>query len=120
ATLSAMAEAAPGRPAGDGFLAAIAVYPACTQVTDHYGRDYRTYAPLLLLIGSHDAEVKSANCRVLADVARSNGSALEFVHYEGAEHSYDTPTSRRQLVAANVAAAEDTKRRAEAFLQRAQ
>jgi carboxymethylenebutenolidase len=43
ATLSTMAVGAPGLRGGDsGFRAAIAVYPACTQVNDHYGRQYKT------------------------------------------------------------------------------
>jgi carboxymethylenebutenolidase len=118
ATLSAMAAPAPGRPGGEGFRAAIAIYPACTQVHDHYRGGYRTYAPLLLLLGTHDAEVKPASCRALAEVARGNGSALELVLYDGAEHSYDTPIPSRERVPANVAAAADTKRRVEAFVAR--
>ena len=118
ATLSAMAIGAPGRPSGEGFRAAIAVYPACTQVSEHYGRAYKTYAPVLLLIGTNDAEVKPANCRALADTANANSSRLDFVLYEGAEHSYDTPIPSRERVVANVAAAEDTKRRVEQFVAR--
>ena len=119
ATLSTMAVGAPGLPGSEGgFRAAIALYPACTQVSNHYGRQFKTYAPLLLLIGSRDEEVKPANCVALAGVARANGSDLDLVLYEGATHSYDTPIPSRQGVAANVAALEDTKRRAEAFFRR--
>jgi dienelactone hydrolase len=119
AALSAMAVGAPGqRDGSEGFRAAIAVYPACTQVSNYYGRQYKTYAPLVLLIGTQDREVKPANCVALAEAARANGSNLEIVLYEGAEHSYDTPIPSRQGVAANVAASEDTKRRAEEFVRR--
>jgi dienelactone hydrolase len=69
------------------------------------------------LIGTHDEEVKPANCAALARSAKANGSNLEIVFYEGATHSYDTPISSRHGVAANVAASEDTKRRAEAFFR---
>jgi carboxymethylenebutenolidase len=118
ATLSTMAVGAPGRRGGDsGFRAAVAVYPACTRLSDHYGRQYKTYAPLILLIGTHDDEVKPANCAALARAAKANGSNFEIVFYEGATHSYDTPIPSRQGVAANVAASEDTKRRAEAFFR---
>jgi len=117
ATLSAMAAGAPGLPSGGGFRAAITVYPACTQVSAHYGGGYKSYAPVILLIGTRDEEVKPANCLTLARVAKANGSNLEIVLYEGATHSYDTPISSRQGVAANVAASEDTKRRAEAFVR---
>lgn len=118
ATLSTMAAGAPGLDAGGrGFRAAIAVYPACTQVIARYGRQYRTYAPVMLLIGTHDEEVKPANCAELARLAKANGSDLEIVVYEGATHSYDTPIPSRQRVAANATASEDTKRRAEAFFR---
>jgi len=69
------------------------------------------------LIGTRDEEVKPANCLTLARTAKANGSNLEIVLYEGATHSYDTPISSRQGVTANVAASEDTKRRAEAFVR---
>jgi len=118
AALSTMAVGAPGRRDGaEGFRAAIAIYPACTQVRDHYGQQYRAYAPLILLIGADDREVKPANCQALARAAKANGSNLEIVLYEGAEHSYDTPIPSRQHVAANAVASEDTKRRVEAFFR---
>jgi carboxymethylenebutenolidase len=116
AALSAMAVGAPGLRRGDsGFRAAIALYPACTQVGRGYGRQYRTYAPLVLLIGADDEEVSPTRCAALVRTARANGSQIDFVLYEGATHSYDTPTSSRQRLPANAAASEDTKRRAELF-----
>jgi carboxymethylenebutenolidase len=115
ATLSSMAVGAPGLRGGSGFRAAIALYPACTQVRNHYGRRYRTYAPLVLLIGTDDEEVSPTSCAALARTARANGSQVEMVLYDGATHSYDTPVASRQRLAANVVATEDTKRRAEAF-----
>ena len=120
AALSAMELRAPGISAPDaatGFRAAVSIYPACTQVRDHYGNAYRSYAPVLLLIGSADEEVRPAQCQNLAAVAKANGSALELVWYEGAQHSYDTPIPSRQGVAANAAAAADTFRRAAEFFQ---
>lgn len=116
ATLSTMVSGAPGLP-GSGFRAAIAVYPACTQVSDRYGNGYRTYAPVMLMIGTQDEEVKPANCLTLARAAKANGSNLEIVLYEGATHSYDTPIASRLRVPANVAASDDTMRRAEAFFR---
>lgn len=114
ATLSAMSSAAASRNPR-GFRAAIAIYPACTQVIEHYGKSYKTYASVLLLIGSRDQEVKPENCARVAELARSNGSQFEFVLYADAEHSYDTPIASRQRVAANASALEDTRRRSEAF-----
>ena len=96
-----------------GFRAAIAVYPACTPVTKYYGSNYRTYAPVLLLIGTQDEEVSYANCEKLAEGSRKGD--VVFVRYPGATHSYDTPNPKRTAVTANVDAAADTKARAEAF-----
>ena len=107
-----------------GFRAAIAVYPACAPVNKHYGSRYQTYAPLLLLIGTEDEEVSLAKCEKLVDNSPNSasnnaaGGDLTFVRYSGAQHSYDTPSSKRQAVAANVAATEDTKLRAEAFFKK--
>jgi len=120
ATLSSMEKRAPGIAAANpatGFRAAISMYPACTQVQDHYGTSYRSYAPVLLLIGSADEEVRPASCENLAAVAKANGSLLDFVLYPGAQHSYDTPVPARQGHAPNVEAAADTLRRAEMFFQ---
>lgn len=100
------------------FRAAIAIYPACTPVTKHYGHDYRSYAPVLLLIGTKDEEVSFANCEKLAKANRGVGGDLEFVSYQNATHSYDTPIPKRTDVAANVEATADTKVRVEAFFKR--
>lgn len=116
AALSTMAERTIGleKPTADsGFRAAIAVYPACTPVTKYYGSNYRTYAPLLLLIGTQDEEVSYPNCEKLAQDSRTGD--VEFVRYPGATHAYDTPIPKRTAVAANVDATADTMRRAEAF-----
>ena len=116
ATLSTMAEKTVGMEKAtpdSGFRAAIAVYPACTPVAKYYGSYYRTYAPLLLLIGTQDEEVSYPNCEKLAQGSRAGD--VEFVRYPGATHSYDTPIPKRTAVAANVEATSDTMRRAEAF-----
>ena len=99
-----------------GFRAAIALYPGCTPVSKHYGASYRSYAPVLLLIGTEDEEVSFPNCEKFAASARSGD--VEFIRYRGATHSYDTPTPKRAGVTANVAATADTKLRAEAFFNR--
>ena len=119
ATLSTMAEATVGmeKPTPQsGFRAAIAVYPACTPVTRHYGASYRSYAPVLLLIGTEDEEVSFRNCEKLG--AASRRGDVEFVRYEGATHSYDTPTAKRTAVTANVTATVDTQARAAAFFRK--
>ncbi len=121
AALSAASASAPGIAAptpATGFRAVLALYPACTRVTQHFTPAYATYTPLLLLIGSDDEEVRPENCRILYQNAKRNGSDMEFVMYEGAEHSYDWPGAGRQGVPANAAATQDTLRRAEAFFGR--
>lgn len=116
ATLSAIHEDFRG-PAttvpGAGFRAAIAFYPACRGVERHYGKGYRALAPLLLLIGTADEEVSFSACEQLAQSARQGD--LQFVRYEDAQHSFDTPTRARQTVDANARAAQDSMQRAEAF-----
>lgn len=99
-----------------GFRAAIALYPGCTPVSKHYGATYRSYAPVLLLIGSEDEEVSFPNCERFAASAR-NGD-VQFISYPGATHSYDTPSPKRTGVAANVDATTDSKLRAEAFFKK--
>lgn len=119
AALSTMAEATIGmeKPTIEsGFRAAIAVYPACTPVTKHYGMSYRSYAPVLLLIGTEDEEVSFRNCEKLNTGSRRGD--VEFIRYEGATHSYDTPNPKRASVAANATATLDTQARAEAFFKK--
>lgn len=99
-----------------GFRAAIAVYPGCGMVSRHLGEPYRSHAPLLLLIGTEDEEVSFKRCEALAREARPGD--VEFVGYEGAMHSYDTPIPSRAGLDANAAAAQDTLARAEAFMAR--
>lgn len=121
AALSAASATAPGIASpttASGFRAVLAFYPACTQVTKHYTKDYATYTPLILFIGSDDEEVNAGNCRILAGHAKGNGSDLELVWYEGATHSFDTPSRARQAVPANVKATEDSIRRAAEFFGR--
>ncbi|MDX2219564.1 MAG: dienelactone hydrolase family protein [Burkholderiales bacterium] len=117
-TLAAMSEKLVGAKqlAASRFRAAIAVYPGCGGVKRAAAEPYRSYAPLLLLIGTEDEEVSFSQCESLAQKARRGD--VEFVRYDGATHSYDTPAPNRMAVAANVAATRDTLERAEKFLAR--
>lgn len=119
AALSTMAEKSIGmeKPTSvTGFRAAIAVYPGCSSVNKQYGANYRSYSPVLLLIGTEDEEVSFRNCEKLAQTARSGD--VEFIRYAGVTHSYDTPSAKRTSVKANVEATEDTKTRAEVFFKK--
>ncbi|MBM3344121.1 MAG: dienelactone hydrolase family protein [Betaproteobacteria bacterium] len=99
--------------AQNGFRAAIAQYPGCRIQRDQ--ADYRTYAPLLLLVAEDDDEVSPKVCATLAAQLKQRGVALEFHEYPGAHHSYDDPGKTKQSHAPNKAALEDTLKRAEAF-----
>jgi len=120
ATLSSMARNTPGMndPTPEtGFRAAIAFYPGC-GLQDRYKKAYRTYAPVLLAIGTDDEEVSPKLCQALNETGTRDGDRIEFVLYTGAEHDFDDPGNKKQSVAANRKAKEDSMRRAEAFFAR--
>jgi carboxymethylenebutenolidase len=120
ATLSSMARNTPGmqNPAPEsGFRAALAFYPGC-GLQGHYKKAYRTYAHILLVIGSNDEEVSPSLCQELDETGRRDGDKIEFVLYAGATHDFDDPGRKRQSVAANRKATADSMRRAEAFFAR--
>jgi carboxymethylenebutenolidase len=120
ATLSTMARNTPGMqdPTVEaGFRAAIAFYPGC-GLQDHYKKAYRTYAPVLLAIGTDDEEVSPKLCQALNETGQRDGDQIQFVLYSGAEHDFDDPGAKKQSVAANRKAKEDSMRRAEAFFAR--
>lgn len=99
-----------------GFRAGLAQYPSCrTQLRE---RDYRPYAPLLILAAEDDDEVSPKVCDTFAELMRGRGHAVEFVLYEGAHHSYDDPGKTKQSHAPNRLAMNDSLRRAEAFFAR--
>jgi dienelactone hydrolase len=116
--LSAASTNAPGIESptvATGFRAFLSMYPACAQVMRKFTGSYRSYAPMLVLIGTDDEEVNPERCARLSEIAERNGSDWQFVLYPGVEHSYDTPTRKRESVEANKLAAEDSKQRAQAF-----
>lgn len=102
------------QPTEEGdFRAAIAQYPGCVAQRDQ--GEYTPYAPLLLLVASDDDEVSPKVCAALAAQLKERRAPLEFVVYEGAQHTYDEPGRTKQSHAPNKAATEDTLRRAESF-----
>jgi dienelactone hydrolase len=98
------------------FSGAIAQYPSCR--TQDLQKDYRPYAPLLILSAADDDEVSPTICQRFAARMRSEKSSVEFVLYEGAHHSYDDPGKTRQSHEPNRLATEDTRRRADAWFER--
>jgi carboxymethylenebutenolidase len=120
ATLASMARNTAGMQnptVESGFRAALAFYPGC-GLQDHFKKAYRTYAPILLAIGTDDEEVSPQLCQELNETGKRDGDRIEFVLYQGAEHDFDDPGSKKQSVAANRKAKADSMRRAEAFFAR--
>ena len=118
--LSAASTRAPGIASpteATGFRAFLSMYPACAQVMRQFP-EYKSYAPMLLLIGTDDEEVKPERCAQISEIAKRNGSDWQFVLYPGVEHSYDTPTRKRESVEANKLATIDSKKRAEEFFRK--
>jgi len=96
-----------------GFRAALAQYPSCrTQLMQ---REYKPYAPLLILAAAEDDEVSPQVCREFHERMRSRGEPVEFVLYPGAHHSYDDPGKTKQSHEPNRSAMQDSLRRAEEF-----
>jgi hypothetical protein len=66
------------------------MYPACAQVMRKFTGSYRSYAPMLLLIGTDDEEVKPERCAQISEIAERNGSDWQFVLYP----VWSIPTTR--------------------------
>jgi carboxymethylenebutenolidase len=114
--LAAMGPRPPGllKPTPDsGFRAAIAQYPSCRAPAAE--PDYAPYAPLLIMVAENDDEVSPVVCRTFAEKIRGRGAALEFVWYDGAQHSYDDPGKTKQSHEPNRLAMQDSLQRAAAF-----
>ncbi|MDX2204614.1 MAG: dienelactone hydrolase family protein [Hyphomicrobiaceae bacterium] len=118
ATLVAISDAAPGietPSTATGFRAALAFYPACGLQGLFADRPLAPYAPTLVLHGTADEEVSAERCRRLVETARAAGGNIQIRVYEGATHSFDAPSRKRQRIAANAQAREDAVPRALAF-----
>lgn len=117
--LSAMAVDTAALKAPDaarGFRAALAQYPSCrTQLSQ---REYKPYAPLLIMAAAEDDEVSPQVCLDFYERLRSRGEPVEFVLYPGAHHSYDDPGRTKQSHEPNRTAMQDSLRRAEEFFAR--
>jgi dienelactone hydrolase len=118
ATLAAMAlTSLPGAGPGTrarGFLGAVAFYPAC-GLKDRFTEGLVPYAPVQILQGLADEEVSPRRCKELVEKSRARNADIRITLYPGATHDFDDPGTRRQSVAANVAANDDAVRRATEF-----
>lgn len=75
-------------PGGNGFAAAIALYPPCRTAPK------AIRAPLLFLLGQDDDWTPAADCQADADLLK-DGTVPVVVHvYPGATHSFDNPGDR--------------------------
>lgn len=66
-------------------------------------------------MGTGDVEVSPRTCERLVTLSRSHQGDIDIKLYKDAEHSFDTPTKRRQNIPANAAAKADAEVRAIAF-----
>jgi dienelactone hydrolase len=98
------------------LTAFIALYPGlCGSLADDsFG------GPVLLLIGTADAEVSYPDCARLGTVPRPRDPELRFKAYPGASHSFDWSSGdyTRGFGAANRPAAADAREEVKSFLRR--
>lgn len=93
--------------AATGFRAALVFYPACGLKGQFDEKPFRPYAPVLVFHGTADEEVSYKRCAALVERSRENGGNVQIKTYQGATHSFDSPSRKRQGVDANADATED-------------
>jgi len=97
AVLATLAPRPPGLAAPtpeSGFRAAIALYPSCRFQEKQ--DDYRPYAPMLMMVAGDDDEVSPVVCRRFSEQVKRRGTAIEFIWFDEAHHSFDDPGKRKQ------------------------
>lgn len=116
ATLAAMADDKPGDMRRIGFAAGVALYPGC-GLKKRFDKDgYKPYQSVRVFIGTADEEVSPRLCEALVARSKAKGNDIALRMFEGATHSYDTPTKSRQSVEANATAKAATETDILAFL----
>ncbi len=91
-SVEAKSEARPASLRHGGFRAAVAFYPACPDPKNSKsGREWRSAAPLLILIGESEDWTPVAPCRNLAEAAARRGEDVTLRVYAGAYHAFDSP-----------------------------
>ncbi len=104
ATLAAMADDKPGDMRKIGFAAGVALYPGCGLKKRYDKAGYKPYHPVRVFMGTADEEVSPKLCESFVTRSKGNGHDIALRMFEGATHSYDTPTKSRQSVEANATA----------------
>ena len=97
-----------------GFRAALVFYPAC-GLKGQFDGSYRPYAPVQVFHGTADEEVSPRRCGELVERSRAEGGTIDIRYYQGATHSFDDPSTKRQSNVANAAATEDAVQRSVQF-----
>lgn len=115
-TLAAMADDKPGDMRKIGFVAGVSLYPGCGLQKRFEKDGYKPYHPVRVFIGTADEEVSPKLCQTLVERTKAKGNDIDLRVFEGATHSYDTPTKSRQSLAANVTAKAATEADVLAFL----
>lgn len=110
AALWAMSSAMPSRlrvMPDHGFQAALAFYPGCSRVLREEP-DYKSYAPVLMLLAGKDQEVRPQTCQELVYRVQSRPDPGQFGQhtYPKAEHNFDDPDKEDRN---NSEAREDAK-----------
>lgn len=116
ATLAAMADDKPGDMRKIGFAAGVSLYPGCGMQRRFAKDGYKPYHPVRVFMGTADEEVSPKLCQTLVERSKARGGDIDLRMFEGATHSYDTPTRSRQSVPANAAAQAATEADVLAFL----
>lgn len=116
ATLAAMADDKPGDMRRIGFTAGVALYPGCGLKKRFEKDGYKPYHPVRVFMGTADEEVSPKLCQTLVERSKAKGNDIDLRMFEGATHSYDTPTRSRQSIEANAAAKTATEADILAFL----
>ncbi|WP_447728696.1 dienelactone hydrolase family protein [Sphingomonas koreensis] len=115
-TLAAMADDKPGDMRKIGFVAGVALYPGCGLKKRFEKDGYKPYHPVRVFMGIADEEVSPKLCETLVERSKAKGNDIDLRMFEGATHSYDTPTRSRQSVEANATAKAATEADVLAFL----
>lgn len=115
-TLAAMADDKPGDMRKIGFAAGVALYPGCGLKKRFEKDGYKPYHPVRVFMGTADEEVSPRLCETLVERSKAKGNDIALRMFEGATHSYDTPTRSRQSVKANATAKAATEADILAFL----
>ena len=91
----------PAQGGGNGFAAAIALYPGCKVRAGSWRADatgvYQPTAPLYILIGEKDDWTPALPCRTLAQSAPAQGSPVTIKVYPGAHHAFDSRSPLRYV-----------------------